>query len=72
MENNYNAIATFKRIINGERKAARDRNKEAEAVNSESCLEDDPGESVLVKAGKLNWKLRGMAVLFQKEMGDSR
>ena len=35
-------------------------------------LEDDPGESVLVQDGKLNWKLRGMAVLFQKEMRDSQ
>ena len=40
LENNTNAISTFKRIVNDEQKAARDRNTEAEASNSESCLED--------------------------------
>ncbi len=41
LENNYNAISTFKRIVNDEQRARRDRNTEAEATNSESCLKDE-------------------------------
>lgn len=39
--NNYNAVSTFKRILNEEQRARRDRNTETEAISSKSCLEDD-------------------------------
>lgn len=41
LENNYNAVSTFKRVLNGEQRARRDRNTEAEAINSKSCLKDE-------------------------------
>lgn len=41
LKNNYNAISTFKRIVDDEQKAARVRNAEAEATNSVSCLKDE-------------------------------
>ncbi|MEX0320967.1 MAG: enoyl-CoA hydratase/isomerase family protein [Puniceicoccaceae bacterium] len=40
LDNNYNAISTFKKIVNREMLDARVRNAELEAVNSVSCLED--------------------------------
>ncbi len=41
LENNYNAIRTFKKIVNEEEKARRDRNTKAEAENSVGCLKDE-------------------------------
>ena len=41
LKNNYNAISTFKKIVNSEMLAARERNAELEAINSVSCLEDE-------------------------------
>lgn len=41
LSNNYNAISTFKKIVNSERLEARERNAESEAINSVSCLEDE-------------------------------
>ena len=40
LSNNHNAIRTFKKIVNAEVQEQRQRNVEAEAVNSVGCLED--------------------------------
>lgn len=39
--NNYNAVSTFKKMVNAEMLDQRERNGEQEAVNSISCLEDE-------------------------------
>ena len=41
LENNYDAISLFKRIVNAEMEVQRERNIEMEAINSVSCLEDE-------------------------------
>ena len=40
LSNNYNAISTFKKIVNSEMLEQRNRNVEQEAVNSISCMKD--------------------------------
>ena len=39
--NNYNAVSTFKKMVNAEMLDQRERNGEQEAVNSISCLKDE-------------------------------
>ncbi len=41
LKNNYNAISTFKKIVNSEILAARERNADMEANHSIGCLKDE-------------------------------